>query len=480
MQACRREGAPTAAAAPSTATTTLIAASCNRSASVLRVLPSWLAASAIDEIIVVDWSSHPPLSLPSEALRDPRLRLVRVVGETEWNLARAYNLAAQLASSEALFKVDADTWLSAEARARVPARGFLRGCRDLAPDENARHLNGVALLYRADLLAVKGWDERMRRYGFDDTDLYQRLSSALNVSSGCLSFSLMRHMAEAHAERGLTRVYHTLHRRATEGGLFPRWHEAPQKPTSWGLLQPEAAASDDKGGVVATESIAIGDHSGVNGNSSRRITESSHAVCQVQSLQRPPCFDELLSDSDELALAQQEALIVYSRRTLKPAAVARLHDSAELDTLMRVYDQMLNRQQQWLAVRPLRHLTNRVRVYCSAQAYAWQTSRRLLVVWEADEHTPARFDDLFETPAVLPAHSGGSPQQDSHVEVISTYHPGIFPPELWRRYDHTGSERVRRRNPIAEDDAGRSIFVSSASPLESVPNVDYERFEACM
>jgi hypothetical protein len=81
--------------------------------------------------------------------------------------AGAYNLALQLCRTDLVLKLDADTWLDGEAveaqRAKLAPAGFLRGCRDAAPDENARHLNGVLLARRSDLLRVRGYDERMRK-----------------------------------------------------------------------------------------------------------------------------------------------------------------------------------------------------------------------------------------------------------------------------------------------------------------------------
>ena len=193
----------------------IIAAAANRSESLLRVIPSWLATNEVSEVVLVDLvavAAVSSLPLPT----DPRLRIVRAAGEFEWNLARAYNLALQLSNAEIVLKVDSDTWLDPEVlRIQLPrvaiviggtSGAFLRGCRDDAPDENARHLNGVILARRDDLLRVRGYDERMRKYGFDDTDLYARLSQARNLTGGCLRFDLMRHSPDGHAERGLTRA----------------------------------------------------------------------------------------------------------------------------------------------------------------------------------------------------------------------------------------------------------------------------------
>ena len=223
----------------------LIAVSSNRTASLASVLPSWLAGHGLLEIVVVDWGSEPPLSLErlltleganasSGASAGPRVRLVRAPWETAWTLARAYNLAAQFARGATLLKVDADTRLHPAVleNQTLPPSHFGRGCRDRAPDANSRHLNGVALVRAAHFAAVGGYDERMAHYGYDDTDLYARLQSELNLSSLCLDYRLMAHEPAEHAARGLTRLPLVLHRRAATE-LFPPWHAAGLAPSEW-------------------------------------------------------------------------------------------------------------------------------------------------------------------------------------------------------------------------------------------------------
>ena len=111
----------------------LIAASANRTDSVLRVLPSWRAMRALDEIVLLDWGSSPPLRSalasapagegaaevsPSQLRTAPELRIVRATHEREWALARAYNLLAQLVRPQAPSHRPA----SAETAPPVPAR----------------------------------------------------------------------------------------------------------------------------------------------------------------------------------------------------------------------------------------------------------------------------------------------------------------------------------------------------------------------
>ena len=159
--------------------------------------------------MIVDWGSRQPLAplLPDNA----RLRLVVAPLESEWNLARAYNLAAQVARGAVLLKVDSDTWLERAFLTShpLPPGAFVAGDWRRAANENAEHLNGVVLVRRADFFATGGYDERLRGYGWDDTDLYSRLqhyryedrmhgdfetclhrsteSSALNYKTFCMS-----------------------------------------------------------------------------------------------------------------------------------------------------------------------------------------------------------------------------------------------------------------------------------------------------
>ena len=418
--------------------TSIIAVSANRTASLLSVLPSWLVVRGVSEILLVDWG-HPERQWLDEELRsvsaDPRLRVVRVPEEEEWHLARAYNLAAQLARGERVLKVDSDTWLAPEALERqvLAPRTFLRGCRDRALDENGRHLNGVLLIRRTDFLAVYGYDERMRGYGYDDTDLYARLGSSRNLSEVCLSFALMSHAVDGHAERGLTHINHILHRRATKV-LYKPWHDSGLVPSTW-----EVRSGHSSGGV---------------------------ASCMMVSGSRPPFFDELLRGSDEMVLAHQEALQLYAQRTLKATAVTAMVDLGDLRTLMSVYRNLLSTKQPYLAVRPMHGLANRLRAYCSASAYAQQTGRRLLVVWEPDVHTQTTFGDLFEQPA--------------GVDVIRAARAGLFPAELWKWYNHMVPDRARRRNVVSADADGRALYVTSAYRLETEPPLDKALYYSCL
>ena len=62
----------------------------------------------------------------------------------------------------------------------------------------------MLLVRRADFVAIGGFDERLRGYGWDDTDLYARLVSALALNRSCIDYSLISHVGTGHADRGQT------------------------------------------------------------------------------------------------------------------------------------------------------------------------------------------------------------------------------------------------------------------------------------
>lgn len=160
----------------------LIAACKDRSITLSRAIRSWTALRGVDEILLIDWSSDPPVeqALSDDLLGDERITLVRVSGQSDWVLSRAYNLAARLASYTRLMKVDCDTFMEAGFfdSHPLPEGTFYAGdWRQLSSGvTNELHVNGLMYVKRDDFLSVGGYDERITTYGWDDSDIAERLS----------------------------------------------------------------------------------------------------------------------------------------------------------------------------------------------------------------------------------------------------------------------------------------------------------------
>lgn len=127
-----------------------------------------------DEHLIVDWSSQEPLRR-DELPADPRLRLLRVEGESAWNLCRAYNFAISRCRGSRLLKLDADAWPSDRLDPGDPGLRLPDGGPLCAFGSGPGGRKGQFLLERQLFEAVGGFHELLQGYGFDDKDLIARL-----------------------------------------------------------------------------------------------------------------------------------------------------------------------------------------------------------------------------------------------------------------------------------------------------------------
>lgn len=183
----------------------LVSACMNREANLLKVLPSWLA-SAADEIILVDWSSREPLWPQLAHIDDARLKVLRIEGEPRWILTHAFNVGLRFASRERIYKLDADIELGdhfLDANGIQPGE-FIRGFWKSAVDAGVadqKYVNGSFGAFKQDLREAGYYDERILTYGWDDSDLYHRLSHGLGLAGRLLRHGSLTHLPQADATR---------------------------------------------------------------------------------------------------------------------------------------------------------------------------------------------------------------------------------------------------------------------------------------
>jgi len=155
----------------------LITAVKNREEMLRQTLPTWLANPEIDEIIIVDWSSDNSIEDLLAGFRDDRIFLAIVNDQAKWVLSYAYNLAARLASKDKILKIDADVKIMPGffGKHQLKPGLFFTGNWRIARNENETHLNGMAFYFRSDFFMINGYNEFITTYGWDDTDLFDRM-----------------------------------------------------------------------------------------------------------------------------------------------------------------------------------------------------------------------------------------------------------------------------------------------------------------
>jgi hypothetical protein len=152
----------------------------NRVEFLRKSLPTWLALSQADRVVVVDWGSDVPVRQSlGELAADPKLTVARVE-ERHWCNSKCHNLELLLARQAGLWlRLDADVVVRPDFLDRHPPRpgrfyaGDWRGVPVEVDDK--RNLSGVLLIDPRHVEVVNGYNERLVWYGREDDDLHARL-----------------------------------------------------------------------------------------------------------------------------------------------------------------------------------------------------------------------------------------------------------------------------------------------------------------
>ncbi len=150
----------------------------NRNNHLEKSLPTWLNANP-DEIVLIDWGSKEKIkSIVEKYDTNNKVKLIEVNNISKWVLSRSFNLAARMTRYEHIFKVDADTlvnkdFFSYHNLEHAPC--FFAGDWTKSRNTNEQHTNGIVYMNRTKFLQIKGYNEYIVTYGYDDCDLYNRL-----------------------------------------------------------------------------------------------------------------------------------------------------------------------------------------------------------------------------------------------------------------------------------------------------------------
>ena len=181
----------------------------NRNENIIKNLPNWLALG-FDELILLDWSTTGGITELPGIWDDPRVRIIRVENQSKFIRTLAQNLASRLARNRRIFKCDSDVEFNGDFFAAHPLDPgeFWVGEWTQARNHNERHLHGEVYYCLEDFLRIGGYDERIKSYGHDDTNLTDRLVLS-GLKKKVFNYDLIHH--QEHDQKVRAQGAHGLH-----------------------------------------------------------------------------------------------------------------------------------------------------------------------------------------------------------------------------------------------------------------------------
>lgn len=398
----------------------LVAVCMGRSSTVNKTARAWLNVKHIDEIILVDWSSHPPLEPVVRSIPGgERIKVIRVEGEKSWVLSRAYNLAVNSTSYTNVIRTDCDyavapdfvdahrPLLNDSEHAAVRGDGYATrkghyysGNYNLARNENEVHLNGAVFIRRKDFLDIGGYDERIQTYGWDDEDLYDRLGRSglqkRNVSYDHVSH--VQHGNDGRAQTGVKFASVEIDLNSLLVSKLPKW-TAKMRPSVYKVAEKGITKSpkSDKTNFISITAVS-------RPQSLRElVNETSYIESWDLSLGRrlhdsygvPWDLITCLSSAHKEILLRR---LMMRSETRERIARERLNAAGRQNEMV---DANTIPTPRIFVCHCMHGLGNRLRALASCISFAKQTNRELVVIWEPDRHIEAKVSDLFASPLVV-------------------------------------------------------------------------------
>tara|TARA_Y100000004_G_C8941714_1_gene424458 strand:+ start:340 stop:1152 length:813 start_codon:yes stop_codon:yes gene_type:complete len=166
----------------------IICACKNRAEPLYASIKSWLLKKEICEVIIVDWSSDESIS--DIINLDSRIKVIRVNGEKYFNMPEPLNLAASVATGDALLTMATDYFFNPYdeynffKRYPIDDTSFVCGMSDYNSDPRTYepifyYLRGLLYVSRKNFLEVGGYREgESKYYGNEDDELIDRLKKS--------------------------------------------------------------------------------------------------------------------------------------------------------------------------------------------------------------------------------------------------------------------------------------------------------------
>ena len=419
----------TAQPSPLARQTTIATACRNREANLAAAIQTWLKAAPA-QIIICDWGSETPLNHSRLGIPPERERHVTIhrVEADRWVLTWAFNEALSKVCSPFTLKLDCDHTISDDFFNKniITANSFSRG--HWRTQRSSQHYINGAFFSCSELLQHVGYyDERITTYGWDDSDLYERLYEASTIAT-TLARGTIQHLDQDEEQRTSSqdvsqeaRLANFLAIKKTEfliernriltRMLWP-WNEELFR-SRHRIREGFAGSHPKQKGLIEFATIRAFEqfYTQLGQDHHQSAIEAYHAIIsQDQNIKTYRTSAYLSAAILEQYAKACQANDDWQKNILRLALLAGSANSAESEQRLQALDRtqagdsehpltpapspLSNRAKLYIDAQ--HGLGNRLRAIASAATIAEATGKELVIVWHPDHHCQARFRDLFD------------------------------------------------------------------------------------
>lgn len=175
----------------------------NRTTNLLKALPTWLEMEGLDEIHIYDFFSEKPVyqSLSENRLLHPKVKVFQSHKEDQFSLSKFLNIALSITYADYILKLDTDYKVNKSFLKQHPIKScFYTGDWRLAKDTNESNLTGLLFAKKKDIMRVNGYNENIKTWGYEDEDLYERMSRLWGVQRRAIDMDLAYHIPHGDSD----------------------------------------------------------------------------------------------------------------------------------------------------------------------------------------------------------------------------------------------------------------------------------------